>query len=261
MPVLVLALALLSGVPQLRDHFPDEGSVTHVFLLVDAESGDVVRAEGPATDGSCRPPWGDLERFLTALAGLENGTLDADRAVRCDSTCWAAGTHGEPSLLQGLAWGCDAWFADARARVPRKVVREQARACGLEDPGHPESATVAAWVEFWRSLTRDRLALRPSTTTRLLAAAGTSVGSPRGMARTLYDPHRRTRAIAAAAPGGAWVVGTRQLLGREWVFALWVPQGTPALATARAEHLLEDTRRIARRATTLRGGTPVLDPE
>jgi hypothetical protein len=45
-------------------------------------------------------------------------------------------------------------------------------------------------------------------------------------------------------------------VGREWAFALYLPGGTPALACARAAHLLGETGRVARKSTHVRGGEP-----
>jgi hypothetical protein len=255
----VTLVVALAAIPELADHFPDAGSPTHVFLLVDGASGEVIRAEGPASAAESRAPLGDVERFLVALAGLEDGIL-ADRVVACDSSCWAVAGHGEVTLLEGLAWGCDTWFAAAQAAVSSEAWRSRARSLGLSADGDAV-AGVQECASFWRRLERDELGLRPGTTTALLGAAGTAVSSPRGIARALHDPRHRTRAIAVAAGESAWVLGSREILGRPWVFALHLPRGTPPLAAARAAQLLEETRRIARRSTSERGGSPTKEPE
>jgi hypothetical protein len=255
-------LALLVGVPSVRDHFPDPGLPTHDFLLVDAEDGEVLRAEGTAEDPAARHSWGDLARVVDALAGLEDGTLDAEARVPCDSTCWAKGSHGDVGLVEALAWGCDTWWGVNGRRVPAAARGLHARAVGLvdADAGPADASSVADWVSFWRRLLHEDLHLAPNTSTQLLAAAGMSVSSPRGAARALHDPRRRTRAFVGGGPDGAWVVGSREVLGRVWVFALYLPGGSPALATSRADALLEETRRIARRSTALRGGVPTNEP-
>ncbi|MFN8177177.1 MAG: hypothetical protein U0167_04585 [bacterium] len=265
-------LALLVGIPSLRDHFPDSGSPTHEFLLVDSESGEVLRAEGAAGDelpssgtGETVPlpghAWGDLARVVDALAGLEDGILDAETRVRCDSTCWAKGSHGEVGLVEALAWGCDTWWGAQGSRVPRASFVRHARAIGFAPTDSANASSLAAWVSFWRRLLHEDLHLAPNTSTQLLAAAGMSVSSPRGAARALDDPRRRTRAFVGGGPEGAWVVGSREVLGRVWVFALFLPGGSPALAVARTDALLEETRDIARRSTAQRGGMPTNEPK
>jgi hypothetical protein len=260
---LVPTLLLLASPPALRDHFPDPGPPGHDFLLVDGRTGEVLRAEGRGEDPADFRAWGDLERLVGAMAGLEDGTIDPERRVRCDSTCWAAGTHGEVALVEGLAWGCDTWWGAQRGLVSAAAVGRAARSAGLAagDAAATGRSSPAQWATFWRRLEYDELGLAAETTTQLLAVAGTAVSSPRGSTRLLHDPYRRTRAIAAGGPEGAWVIGSRIVLGRNWVFALFVPGGTPPLATARAQQLLDETRRIAHRSTAVRGGVPVTEPE
>ncbi len=242
--------------PALGDHFPDEGVPTHGFVLLDGDSGEVLRAEGPEDQSA---PTDGLVRLLLALEGLESGILDPARHVRCDSTCWADGGHGEPDLMEGLAFDCDAWAADARDRVGAAALRARAAALGLTDRGGETAAAPHAWADVWRALSSDDLGLRTSTTTTLLGAAGMAVTSPRGSARTLHDPRRRTRAFVFAGAHGSWVLGSRTVLSREWVFALHMPEAAPALAAARAARLVDGTRDVARRSSAQRGGRPIPD--
>ena len=257
---MLLALAraalIVATLPSLHDHFPNPGSTTHDFLLIDAQSKEVLRGEGRA-----RHAWGDLVRVVDALAGLEEGTIDAERVVRCDSTCWAAGAHGDVALVEAIAWDCDTWYAAQRDAVSSAARARHAQAVGLADEDTTGSSSAAQWVEFFRRLERDQLHLSANTSTSLLAAAGTAVSSPRGAARALHDEWRRTRAFVGGGAEGAWVVGSRAVLGRDWIFALFLPNGTPALATARADQLLEETRRVARRSTAERGGVPTHEPK
>ncbi len=243
-----------ADVPGLADHFPDAGLPTHAFVLLEGETGKILRTEGP--DGTEAPADGAV-RLLLAIDGLESGAVDPSRRVACDSTCWANGGHGEPDLMEGLAFGCDRWAADAQARVGAAALRARAVSLGLGDVAPGAGASPHAWAEVWRALTSDRLGLRTATTTAILASAGLAVTSPRGAARTLHDPRRRTRALVFAGTGGCWVLGSRTVLSREWVFALHMPGAVPALAAARAARLVEDTRDVARRSSAERGGRPI----
>ncbi len=253
-------LAVLATAPSVREHFPDEGVPTHAFFLVEASTGKVVRAEGGDVL-EAKHSWGDLRRVVVVAAGLEDGRLDAQRVVACDSTCWALGGHGEVRLLDGLAWGCDTWYAAAFPEPDPVTFDRVATALGLRVAGaSDERVTAEACVAFWRTLASLSLDLRADTSTQLLAVAGASVSSPRGTARLLHDPRRRTRAFVCGGAEGAWAIGGRSVLGREWAFAVYLPGGTPALAASRAARLLEDTRRVARRSTLERGGVATDEP-
>jgi hypothetical protein len=198
---------------------------------------------------------------VRALAGLEDGTLDADARARCDSTCWTRGAHGEVTLVEALAWGCDTWWQRYGSRIPATAAASHARAAGLLPEGtDAEASSLAACVAFFRHLLRDDSHWKANTSTRLLAAAGMAVSSPRGAARALHDPRRRTRALTGSDEHGAWVVGSREVLGRTWIFSLYLPGGSTALATSRAAQLLEETRRIARASSEQRGGMPTNEP-
>jgi hypothetical protein len=261
-PALTSAIVALAVAPALHEHYPDEGAPTHAFLLVEAATGNVVRAEGgEILDAS--HPWGDLRRLILAVAGLEDGRLDSRRTVHCDSTCWAHGSHGEVALVDGLAWGCDTWDAALPDVDPAELARI-ATTLGLHETAKAEGdsgrVTAEGCVAFWRVLSSLSIDLRADTSTQLLAVAGASVSSPRGVARLLYDPHRRTRAFVFGGAEGAWAIGGRSVLGREWAFAVYIPRGTPALAASRTARLLEETRRVARRSTVERGGVATDEP-
>jgi hypothetical protein len=272
--VLGLAALLLSP-PPVEEHFPREG-MPYVFLVVDTGTGGTIRADNPgaARDSAYAP--GESGRILLALAGLEEGTLDPDRAIACDSTCWAEGRHGDVRLLDAFALGCDAYFRVARARVGGAAIAKHADRVGfggsrpsaraiddaIDFPGPGWSVTARQWVGFWRRLAAGNVGERITTSSTLLAAAGISVSSPRGAARSLSNPRRRVRALAGGGPDGAWVTGVAQSYGaREWAFALFLPDGGAPLASARADHLLRETLRVFGSSTFDRGGEPLPDPE
>ena len=114
LPLVAGPLTAAAAPPSVRDHFPDPGAGSHSFLLVDGDTGETLRAEGRDLDEPV--PFDGMERILVALAGLESGALDPAARVRCDSTCWADGGHGETNVMEGLAFDCDTWFAAARRR-------------------------------------------------------------------------------------------------------------------------------------------------
>lgn len=256
MPTLLLALLLQAAPPSLSDQFRAEPP-SHLFLAVELHGGDVVRAEGPPGFEDLPEPPGEAGHLLLALTGLEEERLDPERRIACDSTCWAGGAHGEPSLIEAVAVGCDRWFADAAARVPEEDVVERAVAAGFSRaPDTPGgwSATAREWTDFWRAMSAGRLKLRATTTATLLSAAGLTVSSPRGLGRPLHDPRRQIRAIVGASDQGAWVTGTvRKGQDVAWAFALFVPRATVPLAVARASSLLDETLRFRDHAVSERG--------
>jgi hypothetical protein len=257
-PFLAAALVLLlpGAPPTLSERFRAEPP-THVLRIVRVADGATVRSES-ANGGEDRAfPPGEAARFLTALSGLETGALDPDRRIPCDSTCWGAGSHGDPALLEALATGCDTWFLRAAERVAAAAVADRAIALGFTRAPAAEggwAASVRDWTDFWRAIASGRSEVEPAGAATLLAAAGLGVSSPRGLARPLHDPRLRVRAVAGSAPGGAWVTG---LLRRgddvDWAFALWVPDGTVPLAVTRASSLLEETLRRRENAAAERG--------
>lgn len=267
--VALLLLMLPASPPALRDRFP-EAVPSHVFLVVDTETGEVVRADDEAAAEREAFPAGESWRVLLALAGLEEGLLDSEEGVPCDSTCWGRGTHGTPDLAQGLAFSCDAWFRRARELVPPEAVVRQGKRIGFrppaaeslgpdrERPGSAWRVTAREWTDFWRGAQRGALGLRTAAASTVMVAGGLSVASPRGVARALHDPAHRVRVIVGGDEEGNWVTGTLQRRGPiRWVFALYVRGGSPALATARAALLLEETLDAYEQATSERGGEPL----
>jgi hypothetical protein len=245
------------GAPPVREHFPATGTPLHSFLVMDVATGDVVRVDDADAVNAEPVPLGTGRRFLAALTALEAGGLDPDATVACDSTCWARGAHGDVSVANALAWGCSTYFA--HLDVDDRSVARTAAAVGLDAGG----TTLRAWARFWRRAERSELHVRARTLTQLMAAAALSVSSPRGIARTLYDPRNATRAIVGRTDSGAWVTGVQSVPGgRRWAFALFLPGGTPSLAVTRAAHLLDETLRTYRESTRARGGLPwrELDP-
>ncbi len=251
-----LVFLMLTTPPPVRDHFR-AAPTTHAFLVVEVESGEIVRADIPDVIDAKALPLGDGERFLAAMAALEKGTLVGSTEVECDASCWSRGTHGSVSFVTALAWECDTFFAD----IPRdeKTLREIAESIQLDlaDEDGPPAATLREWTQLWRRFGLRRTGLRHQTVSQLMAAAGASVTSPRGVTRTLHDPARSVRAILGGDDGGAWVAGLASLQRkRRWAFALYVPGASPALATARCGHLLDETIRAYRLSTFERGGDP-----
>lgn len=237
--------------PEVQEHFPAEGTPAHTFLVIDVRTGDALRVDDAQAVGREPVPLGTGYRFLAALAALEEGSVDPDATVACDSTCWAQGAHGDVALVNALAWGCDTYFA--HLDVDRAAVDRAAAGVGLAAAG----PTLRAWTRFWRRSERSELHLRSETLSQLLAAAALSVSSPRGLARSLYDSRHGARAIVGSSEAGSWVAGVATVAGgRRWAFALFLPGGNTNLAVTRCAHLLEETRRTYRRSTSVRGGDP-----
>ena len=265
LPALSLALALTG--PTVAERFPDDTNPSHVLLIVDMRTGEVVRSEAKGAAETEGFPPGQAARFLFAFAGLEEGTLDADSEVECDSTCWAAGSHGTVDLVTALAISCDSWFVHNRSHVSGEALRRHAERLGF-GTGLPSAAALETdadfpppdwrvsarqWVDFWRALPTGKSTKRVTTASTLLAAGAAAVSSPRGVARTLADPTRLVRASVGETPAGAWVAGTRAVRGEHpWAFALWVRGASANLAVTRADHLLRETIRVWKSSTQRR---------
>jgi len=252
------ALAATPNPPPPAERFP-ASSPGHVLLVLDIASGGIIRADDPEAARDELFPLGDAIRPVLALAALEEGLLEASESIPCDSRCWAAGAHGEPTHVSAAAWSCDTFFLELRDRLSPDSLRGWSIRAGFTPgaDGSDAGATVEQMAGFWRSLGRGRLSITESTLSELLAAAGVSVTSPRGVARSLDRPRLGARAQAGAAAEGAWVAGIwRASTERRWAFALYVRGGTTALATARCAHLLTETQRVVRNSSYERGGEP-----
>jgi len=237
--------------PEVRELFPDDGTPAHAFLVVDVANGNILRADDADSCYREAVPIGTGRRWLAAMAGMESGALDPAATVRCDSTCWARGAHGDVAMLNGLAWGCDT-YARSLPGDDGDVARE-ASETGLDASG----TTLRAWTRFWRRAERLELRVRGGTLSNLVGAATTAVASPRGTLRALHESRWNTRAISGETAGGAWVAGISTLPGgRRWAFALFVRSGSESLAASRCANLLEETRRTFRGSSRARGGEP-----
>lgn len=281
MPLAFLLLPLLaSAPPPPAAHFTTEKRPDHFFLMVRARDLHLVRQDdAQAVAGEAKPP-GEAMRIVLALAGLEAKTLDRDRPVLCDSSCWAGGQHGEVQLAEALAVGCDTYFREARRRVTPRMLIETARRAGFGSalPGEtageiPDAAQLASadsfpgpgwrvtawqWVRFWHELAEGRLSRHGDTAALLLHACSQAVEGPGGHAFALNRPRRKTRALLGGTPEGAWATG--MVTSPEeipYIFALFVRGATPALTAARADRLIGETLQTVRRSTAVRGGYPL----
>lgn len=248
--------------PPVDEYFHTDTSPTHAFVVLDVADGRVLRADGGDAGRDELVPLGSGRRFLEAIVQLEGGGLDPLETVACDETCWANGAHGSISFLNAFAWGCDTYFRDRS--IPDATLATRSGPIGLQVRTEDGvlGASLLEWAEFWRELGRSRLRLRPATISHALAAAGTCVSSPRGLARALHDPRGVVRAAVGETPRGAWVTGTAVVPGgRRWAFAFFLRDGSASLATARCAHLLQETVRTARQSTRERGGEPWMGRE
>lgn len=254
---LVVCLVLVSP-PPAAERFPAE-SGSHVLLVVDRRTGELVRADDAEAAETRAFPAGDAIRPITALAALESGAADPEDTVDCDDACWGRGSHGSPALLDALAFSCDSWFAEVP--VDRVALETQAAAAGFEVRGADPTGwgvTARAWTELWSRLAVGSLGRRSVSAPTLLAASGLSVTSARGTAHSLWDPTAQARVFAGDSEAGAWICGMYHVDERHsWIFALFVPEGSVQLAAARAAALLDETLRVYRTSTAERGGVPL----
>ncbi len=85
-------------------------------------------------------PPGSTFKMVTALAALEDGTIDTETSVRCPGYyesggrrfhCWKAGGHGRMDLVQALSQSCDVYFYDVATKVGIDKIAEMGKRLGL----------------------------------------------------------------------------------------------------------------------------------
>jgi penicillin-binding protein 2 len=81
-------------------------------------------------------------KIVTALAGLEEGIIDAQTTMFCPGhykygnrvyRCWRRGGHGEVDVVTALARSCDVFFYQVGEALGVDRLAKYAKACGLGD--------------------------------------------------------------------------------------------------------------------------------
>ena len=95
-------------------------------------------------------------KIVTAMAGLEEGVIDADTTFFCPGyyqfgnrvfRCWRRGGHGAVSVVRALAVSCDVFFYQTGQRLGVDRLAHYANACGLGAPtgialGHESAGLI-----------------------------------------------------------------------------------------------------------------------
>jgi len=85
-------------------------------------------------------PPGSTFKMVTALAALEDGSVEADETVWCGGFtevannrfhCWKRGGHGNVDLAKSLRESCDLYYYDIAQRVGIDKIAEMARMLGI----------------------------------------------------------------------------------------------------------------------------------
>jgi penicillin-binding protein 2 len=85
-------------------------------------------------------PPGSVFKIITALAGLESGTLTPDTSFNCtgayfygnrDFRCWKEGGHGTISLHRAIVESCDIYFYQAGLKIGVDTIARYAKEFGL----------------------------------------------------------------------------------------------------------------------------------
>lgn len=88
-------------------------------------------------------PPGSTYKIVGAVAGLQEGVLNPDRAFHCDGgmefgsrtfRCWKHGGHGRVSLYRGLVSSCDVFFYNVGLKLGVDRLARYATALGLGRP-------------------------------------------------------------------------------------------------------------------------------
>ena len=82
-------------------------------------------------------------KIITAIAGLEEGVIDAHTTFFCPGylrfgdrvfRCWRKGGHGTVNVVRALAVSCDVFFYHTGQRLGVNRLARYAKACGLGSP-------------------------------------------------------------------------------------------------------------------------------
>lgn len=82
-------------------------------------------------------------KIITAIAGLEEGVIDAHTTFSCPGylrfgdrvfRCWRRGGHGTVNVVKALAVSCDVFFYHTGQRLGVNRLARYAKACGLGSP-------------------------------------------------------------------------------------------------------------------------------
>ncbi len=97
--------------------------------------------ENKAIQGEYPP--GSTYKIITALAGLEEGVIDASTEFFCPGyhrfgnrvyRCWKRGGHGKVNIVKALAESCDVYFYQVGQLLGVDRLAWYAKACGLGSP-------------------------------------------------------------------------------------------------------------------------------
>ena len=88
-------------------------------------------------------PPGSTFKIITALAGLEEGLIDANTTVTCKGSysvgnstfrCWQKHGHGQVNLRRALKESCDVYFYQLAERIGVDRIAKKAKEFGLGEP-------------------------------------------------------------------------------------------------------------------------------
>jgi penicillin-binding protein 2 len=108
-------------------------------------------------------PPASLYKVVTALAGLQEGVVDAHTRISCAGQmsfgnrvyrCWKKGGHGQLNILEAISQSCDVFFYQTGIKLGVDRLAWYARACGLGaltgvDLDHEQAGLIptAAWKQ------------------------------------------------------------------------------------------------------------------
>lgn len=148
-------------------------------------------------------PPGSIFKMVTALAGLEHGTVNPSKSVHCAGRYqygnhtfrdWKHGGHGTVSLRQAIAESCDVYFYHLGQELGIDRIAQQAQALGLGQitglvPDGEKSGLIPS--SQWKRRARGQPWY-----------AGETLSVAIGQGYTLFTPLQGAAMIATIANGG-----------------------------------------------------------
>jgi stage II sporulation protein D len=154
---------------------PVYSSQDGAYIIMDADSGRVVRMENPGIAVETSFPPGSILKLFATLYALEHKIISPAETVHCKGAvtiggrrfeCWKPSGHGPVNLYKALAYSCNIYFYHIGDRVDKPGFLEFLRSFGFgrttgidcpnEEPGKaPMRLDRRATVKLFAGVTRE----------------------------------------------------------------------------------------------------------
>lgn len=160
--------------------FPGWASQGEGRIILDADSGRVLRLDNPEIAVESSFPPGSLLKVFAVLYGLRENIISPARTIHCKGAiildgrrfeCWEPAGHGRVNLYKALAYSCNVYFYHYGLEVDGAGFMEFLRGFGFgESPGKmPQRLDRLETVKLFAGLTR-QLEITPLQAAKAFAA-------------------------------------------------------------------------------------------